>query len=42
MGRVTTSAIEYLKDDLTFMEEEDEDDSVVNCWLVFVLEFVEI
>lgn len=40
MGRVTTRAIEYLKDDLTFMEDEDE--SVLNCWLVFVLEFVEI
>lgn len=39
MGRVTTRAIEYLKDDLTFM---DEDESVLNCWLVFVLEFVEI
>lgn len=37
MGRVTTRAIEYLKDDLTFM---DEDESVLNCWLVFVLEFV--
>jgi len=24
------------------MEEEDEDESVVNCWLIFVLEFVEI
>lgn len=40
MGRVTTRAIEYLKDDLTFMDDEDE--SVLNCWLVFVLEFVEI
>ena len=44
MGRVTTRAIEYLKDNLTFMEDadEDEDESVVNCWLVFGLEFVEI
>jgi hypothetical protein len=42
MGRVTTRAVEYLKEDLTFKEEGDEDEKVDNCGLVFVFMFFEI
>jgi hypothetical protein len=41
MGRVTTRAVEYLKEDLTFKEEGDEDDEIVdNCGLLFVFVFM--